>query len=521
MRKILALFFLLWSIPAYAGVTCSLPYTFTNGTVADATQVMANYNALVTCLTNAAHSGANNDITSLSALTTPLTPGQGGSNVYIGASPTTSGSEILISGTTPTGYGNTQGYSVVFNSPLSNTGPVTIAVNGTPNVVNLYKQSTAGPVPLTGGELVNGQVVFATYDGTEMEINPVPSVAAGWGLSQNASATAIQIATTNPPYPYGAPVNLSLSAIATGSLLQISILNNSGVTPAATSPVLIPFSTGTGAPTWVALTSALTMNTNAVGATLGSSNNWPFRFWVVVFDNSGTLVPALFNASITTPVASTQIFSLNPAIVASTTAISNASKSAGIFYTPNGTTLSSQPYSIVGYLDYASGLATAGTYSGNPTTVQPYGPQVKLPGTVVQSAFGQSGTMKTYTGLNPTSTTVTLSIAPESPVDPIWVQSSGPLGCYNTSTTNACYWALYRGAQVATVGSISVNGQLSTNTTYFGSGPPMGWDDPDTTNSTAYTSYIWTGSGSTVIEYPFTGNGVPANGIIRADEIKG
>ena len=41
-----------------AGVSCTLPFVLTNGTIADATQVMANYNALVTCLGSAAAAGA-------------------------------------------------------------------------------------------------------------------------------------------------------------------------------------------------------------------------------------------------------------------------------------------------------------------------------------------------------------------------------------------------------------------------------------------------------------------------------
>lgn len=60
-----------------AGVPCSVPFNLTNGTTADATQVMANYNAILSCLsTSAAANGSNNDITALNGLTTPLTPTQ-------------------------------------------------------------------------------------------------------------------------------------------------------------------------------------------------------------------------------------------------------------------------------------------------------------------------------------------------------------------------------------------------------------------------------------------------------------
>jgi microcystin-dependent protein len=62
-----------------SSIVGSLPYDLTNGTTADATQVMANYNTIVTDVNaNGAESGANSSITSLSGLTTPLSVGQGG-----------------------------------------------------------------------------------------------------------------------------------------------------------------------------------------------------------------------------------------------------------------------------------------------------------------------------------------------------------------------------------------------------------------------------------------------------------
>lgn len=59
----------LFTIPRTdAGVPCTVPFNLLNGTVADATQVMANYNAIITCLGSAAASGVNSDITSLTTV---------------------------------------------------------------------------------------------------------------------------------------------------------------------------------------------------------------------------------------------------------------------------------------------------------------------------------------------------------------------------------------------------------------------------------------------------------------------
>ena len=56
-----------------------LPNDFVNGTTIDATQVNANFSQIVTNVNaNAAANGANDDITSLNALTTPIPPTAGG-----------------------------------------------------------------------------------------------------------------------------------------------------------------------------------------------------------------------------------------------------------------------------------------------------------------------------------------------------------------------------------------------------------------------------------------------------------
>ena len=70
MRKFLLAFVAwLWVGTAGAGVSCSVPFTFVPGALADANQVNANYAAIIACLLNAAGAGANNDITALNALT--------------------------------------------------------------------------------------------------------------------------------------------------------------------------------------------------------------------------------------------------------------------------------------------------------------------------------------------------------------------------------------------------------------------------------------------------------------------
>src|SRR5262249_49461123 len=122
MRKFLTLLFSLWASVAAANVPCTLPFNLQNNTIADATQVMANYNALVTCLGNAAAAGANLDITSLFGLTTPLGSTFGGTSKFIGGTSTGSAHAQGVTGT-PHSFALTQGVTRNFPSPLSHPPP--------------------------------------------------------------------------------------------------------------------------------------------------------------------------------------------------------------------------------------------------------------------------------------------------------------------------------------------------------------------------------------------------------------
>ena len=66
-------------LPALATICSTYPYTLTNGQTADATQVMADFNSILTCVnTNVASAGTNSNITALLGLSTPLSLAQGG-----------------------------------------------------------------------------------------------------------------------------------------------------------------------------------------------------------------------------------------------------------------------------------------------------------------------------------------------------------------------------------------------------------------------------------------------------------
>jgi hypothetical protein len=174
MKNIILLLSLLFGCtPAAAGVPCALPFNLQNGQPADATQVMSNYNALVTCLGNAAAAGVNSDITQLTSIIVPITPSAGGSQSFFAISPTTDtsglGNAQKIDTTLPSPFVLTLGYQVLFIAGVGNTGATTLSVaGGSPTAI--LKQTATGLQELVGGEIVANQLYEVVFDGVEFQL---------------------------------------------------------------------------------------------------------------------------------------------------------------------------------------------------------------------------------------------------------------------------------------------------------------------------------------------------------------
>ncbi len=82
----------------------------------------------------------------------------------------------------------TAGEIFSFKANFTNTGASTLAVNGL-TAKNIFKQTTGGPVALTGGEIVSGQLVMLAYDGTQYQLLS-QAATAGSGLVLISTLTA-------------------------------------------------------------------------------------------------------------------------------------------------------------------------------------------------------------------------------------------------------------------------------------------------------------------------------------------
>ncbi|MBN9090213.1 MAG: hypothetical protein J0J01_25155 [Reyranella sp.] len=122
-----------------AKAQCALPYTFTNGQTADATQVMANFNALLSCLTPG---GSTNAIQYNS-----------GGGVLGGVGPLTDGQVVIGStGNPPQAQTLTAGTGI---SIANVAGSITLSSTGTVGLNGLYRQVMSATPTSTSTGLTN------------------------------------------------------------------------------------------------------------------------------------------------------------------------------------------------------------------------------------------------------------------------------------------------------------------------------------------------------------------------------
>lgn len=328
-----------------------------------------------------------------------------GSSVVGEADIFASGSKIVsVTSTTTTVNNNivVNGSLTATSTNFSGTGEV-----GLPSGTSGQRPGS----PVTGGTRFNTtNNNLETFDGTEWQ-----------------SASQLTTAYT-------------ITASVVSNILTVNILNAlTASAPTVADPLAIRFrdvTLATGDQTAVVVNSALTINTNATGATLGTTNGVPFRFWIVAFNNAGTAVLGLINCS-----TSTQIFPLNETTLQSSTAISAAATSAGVFYTPNGTTVSSKAFKILGYLEYSAGLGTAGFYASTPTTLQILNSAIPKPSEIVQNVYVLDTTPLLTTSVSPTIY-VSNTITPTNTINPILVNVTG---CHQVAnSTNQMTTQIYR-----------------------------------------------------------------------------
>ncbi len=328
-----------------------------------------------------------------------------------------------------------------------NTGAVTI----TPTTSTINGASTL--------VLQNGQCTQIISDGTNYQLanlSIAPSTCAAGnfatGITANRTLSCATPATTVNATSF---YNCSLQSFGALGSLTVNVNDAGGATPTPGSPCIIPFNGGVGNLTILTINSSLTLSTPGSGATLGTSNNTAFRFWVEIFNDGGTPRIGLYNATNT----SGECQSLEEGLTASSTILNGSSTASQTFYTNTG--VSTRFFRVMGYIEYNStGLTTAGTYNTSPAFIVGYTQGVHLPCTILQSRVGTNSTNTTTTSSSFVNTNLTKNITPTGAANYIKVMATGQ--CSSSVAAILCSTAIRRSS--TTIGSVATVASATTNT---------------------------------------------------------
>lgn len=392
-------------------------------------------------------------------------------------------------------------HSVPIGKGSGNTG-FNAAVPGTAGQPLVSQGPSADPAfgTIANSGFTSGAANTAkgSLNGTTVVDLPLPSctgVNQAWKYTSGVGINCSAVSTTGG---YDVPINLGLSATNSGNALTITLTQANGTAPSSGSPVIVPFRSTTpttGTVTFVPI-SATQSITIPNGATLGTSNNVPFRVWIFLEYNAG--VPELAAATCSNQ---TTIFPCATweHTLPTTTTIGGSSNSGGTLYATTG--VAADAVRIIGFCSFGSGVPTAGAWSSSCTSLQVFGPGIAKPGDIVQTAYANVSGATTCTTPAFITTAVTAAITPTSAVNPILLNAVAS----NTSITTSDQVSLTLARNGTGIGQVTT---LGVNTPAV---PFLVLDAPGSVAAQTYAIYC----------KGITGNGSVTGGTEVAQEIQG
>jgi hypothetical protein len=319
-------------------------------------------------------------------------------------------------------------------------------------------------------------------------------------LATLSSVTAQYLASSALGYAGPAFVNGTLVASVASNALTIAIKTLAGSDPSASDPVHVCFrnvTAATGNFAVLTLTAATSLVISS-GSTMGAANATPFRLWIVGFNDGGTFRLGAIKCAV-----AGRIHPLQDDMLASSTAEggAGAADSAGVFYT--GTAVSAKALRILGYMEWSSGLTTAGTWASGPTRIQLFGAGIRCPGEIVQTVLASTTATVTHTNSGMTGTGLSAALSPTSAANAVKVSGTNT-EIFPSSTGLGAQIELLRG-------STSIM-QMSGGTIGYGSSSqgiinvPFFWlDFPGSVSSVTYKTQAKAGNSSGTVNSQHNG----------------
>ncbi len=397
---------------------------------------------------------------------------------------------------------NTGMYRIGADNIGISAGGVKILDIGAGGLTSLYLVQPAGTVSLPSytfsGDLNTGiYQIGADNIGVAVNATKILDISSA-GL--NVIGTVSSNGSPFSPLAQGAGmVNGTIVESHAGNAVTFAIKTLAGADPSASDPVFFVFRNATAATgnyAVVQATAALSIIVTS-GSTLGtSSSNVPFRIWLVVFNDGGTLRLGVINC-----LSGTTIYPLGGFGIASALDEGGGGGAdlAKTFYVASGTTATSKAYAIIGYASYETGLTTAGSWAASPTRLQLFGAGVPLPGQSIQVLYADSSTAGFTTSTTYVALTngLTLAITPTSASNLIKVETFG--NTLNSGSTSF-FFRLSRGTSAAS-GLFGSEARANFTASQNLTASMMGFDFPGVTTSVTY-AIQGKSSGGNTISYP-------------------
>lgn len=185
--------------------------------------------------------------------------------------------------------------------------------------------------------------------------------------------------------------NLTLSASVASNALTIAVKTGAGTDPTASDSPIVPFrnsTLATGDYTNLTLTAAVSLVVSS-GSTMGFTSAVAGRLWIVGFNDNGTFRLGAVNC-----YNGTDILAIRNDYLLSSTAEGGGGGADAAHTIYTGTAVTSKAIRILGYMEWSSGLTTAGTWDIVPTKIQLFIQGVSLPGETIQTATSIETTLQ-------------------------------------------------------------------------------------------------------------------------------
>ena len=261
---------------------------------------------------------------------------------------TVTGTNTLIGTSVPPIIAYFLGQTFSFVPVNSNTGAVTISIDG----LGAREITFDASASLTSGAIQAGKIVLLEYDGVRFQlVNSITAAQLPDGIITTAKLAD------------GAVTTPKLAATAINSKIQpITASVASSALTATLNPTTLDFRSATltsGTVSTQTISAAISLVVPS-GATLGTVNATQSRLVVLAINNSAVELAVVNIAGGN---------NLDETTLISTTALSAAADSANVIYSTTART--NVPFRVVGYIE--STQATAGTWNTAPSTIQGMG----------------------------------------------------------------------------------------------------------------------------------------------------